>query len=135
MESARYEGFFSGHSLHRSGGTRLFQASIQRKLVKEVTGHTSDAIDKYQITSDSQRAAMSKILQGNPLDNQVESLDSSKVGGTTVDPINVSKEKEANVCVDESKSNDGQSSVSHLGIIIDDFLKSVNATGKAKITR
>ena len=69
MKDAGYEGFFSGHSLCRSGGTRLFQAGVHRKLVKEVTGHTSDAIDKYQVTSDSQHAAISSIMQGNHIES------------------------------------------------------------------
>ena len=66
MSDAGYEGFFSGHSLRRTGGSRLFQAGVQRKLVKECTGHSSDAVDAYQITSDNQRATISNILQAKP---------------------------------------------------------------------
>ena len=39
MKDAKIEGFFTNHSLRRSGGTRLFNAGIDRKLVKEATGH------------------------------------------------------------------------------------------------
>ena len=63
MEEAGYVGFYSGHSLRRSGGSCLFQAGVQRKLVKECTGHSSDAVDKYQITSDEQREVLSNILR------------------------------------------------------------------------
>ena len=62
MKEAKIEGFFTNHSLQRSGGTRLFNASVYRKLVKEATGHKSDAIDKYQSTSDQQRDQMSKVI-------------------------------------------------------------------------
>ena len=59
----------------RIGGTRLFQAGIDRKLVKEATGHRSDAVDKYQLTSHAQRKTMSAILQNNPVSN----VDKSKI--------------------------------------------------------
>ena len=61
------EGFVSNHSLRRSGTSRLFQAGIDRKLVKEYTGHRSYAVDQYQITSDAQRTKMSNIIQGNSI--------------------------------------------------------------------
>ena len=44
------------------GGTRLFRGGVDRKLVKEATGHTSDAVDKYQVTSEEQHMLMSDIL-------------------------------------------------------------------------
>ena len=65
MEAGDIQGYFTNHSAHRTGGTRLFQAGVERKLVKEATDHTSDAMDKYQITSAEQRRAMSNILAGN----------------------------------------------------------------------
>ena len=58
------EGFYSNHSLRRTSTTRLFRSGIDRKLVKEFTGHSSDAVDAYQITSDNQRAEMSNIISG-----------------------------------------------------------------------
>ena len=66
MKSAKIEGFFTNHCLRHTGGTRLFQAGVDRKLVKETTGHSSDAVDAYQITSDQQRAVISKILAVDP---------------------------------------------------------------------
>ena len=39
MKEAKIEGFFSNHSLRCSGGTRLFRRGVDRKLVKECTGH------------------------------------------------------------------------------------------------
>ena len=46
MKKGDIEGYFTNHSLRRTGGTRLFRAGIDRKLVKEVTGHCSDAVDR-----------------------------------------------------------------------------------------
>ena len=64
VRKAKIEGFFTNHSLRRSGGTRLFRAGVDRKLVKEFTGHRSDAVDSYQVTSFEQRQMLSKVVQG-----------------------------------------------------------------------
>ena len=66
LKSAELDGFFTNHSLRRTGTTRLFQADVSRKLVKEFTGHRSAAVDQYQITSNPQHQQMSEILQKKP---------------------------------------------------------------------
>ena len=63
-KSAKLEGFVSNNSLRRTGTTGLVRGGVERKLVKEYTGHTSDAVDQYQITSDEQRKQLSKIIAG-----------------------------------------------------------------------
>ena len=63
MEKGKFFGFFTNHSATRTGGTHLFRASVQRKLVKECTGHRSDVMDKYQLTSLEQREQLCKILR------------------------------------------------------------------------
>ena len=50
--------FYSNHSLRKSGPTRLFQAGVDRKIIKEFTGHVSDVVNRYQITS------LRRILHG-----------------------------------------------------------------------
>ena len=69
-ESANLQGFFTNHSLRRTGTMRLFQAGVDRKLVKEFTGHSSDVVDKYQVTSNEQRKHLSEVISG---DNCVKS--------------------------------------------------------------
>ena len=136
MSEAGYEGFYSGHSLRRSGTSRLFRAGVQRKLVKECTGHLSDAVDKYQITSDEQREMMSKILHSGPgaVSTQT-SLPMKSVCGTVVNqnPKNVTK----NVDVKTEESSEGcnacNCSKKQFGGLIEHIVSSVNATGKAKI--
>ena len=76
LHDSRIDGFFTGHSLRRSGTTRLFQAGVDRKLIKEMSGHRSDAVDCYAITSDDQRAKLSAIIGGENDDKTSE----SKVG-------------------------------------------------------
>ena len=133
MESAGYEGFFSGHSLRRTGGTRLFQAGVQRKLVKEVTGHTSDAIDKYQVTSDEQRATMSNIIQGHSIIKSDPSADVSKVSGEALKPDVCIKENQAAPPNVVSECNGCKNKKSEVGGLIEQIVSSVNANGKAKI--
>ena len=64
LHDARIDGFFTGHSLRRFGTTRLFQAGVDCKLIKEMSGHRSDAVDCYAITSDEQRQKLSEIISG-----------------------------------------------------------------------
>ena len=54
--------YFTNHSLRCTGGSRLFQAGVDRKFVKEVTGHHSNAVDCYQITSAKQREHLSNVI-------------------------------------------------------------------------
>ena len=67
MHDAEFEGYFTNHSARCTGGTYLFQAGVDRKLVKEAMGYHSYVVDKYQVTSHEQRKAMSAILQNNPV--------------------------------------------------------------------
>ena len=64
LKDVGLDGFFSNHSLRRTAATRLFQAGQNVKLIKEVTGHVSNAVEKYETTSDEQRMQISSILQG-----------------------------------------------------------------------
>ena len=64
LKNCNLDGYFTNHSLRRTCATRLFQAGVDTKLVKEVTGHTSDAINKYQLTSNVQKEQVSTIVKG-----------------------------------------------------------------------
>ena len=81
LASASIDGYFTNHSLRRSGATRLFQANVDRKLVKEATGHCSDAVDAYQVTSDHQRQNMSAVIAGVPthVTPQTDSVEQRKI--------------------------------------------------------
>ena len=64
LKAAELDGYFTNHSLRRTSTSRLFQAGVDRKLIKEFTGHHSDAVDQYQITSEKQRETISNIIEG-----------------------------------------------------------------------
>ena len=72
------DGFFTNHSLRRSSTTGLFQAGLPKKLIKEFTGHRSDALDKYEITSEDQRATISNVISGNNCINVEEKENESE---------------------------------------------------------
>ena len=111
MKQANIEGFFTNHSLRRSGGTRLFRAGIDRKLVKETTGHSSDAVDKYQITGHDQRKMISTVLQGCNVaesDKVVEKNEAGKVKIVQVEPIEEKTQKNVDVCTGVTQENVGQ---------------------------
>ena len=71
LSDAKIDGYFTNHSLRRSVPTHLFQAGVERKLVKEVTGHRSDALDCYQITTNDQRRNISSIIAKRPSTSSV----------------------------------------------------------------
>ena len=50
--------------MQRSVITYLFQVGVDPKLVTEFICHISDAVDKYQITSNEQRENISKVIRG-----------------------------------------------------------------------
>ena len=61
LKNCNLDGYFTNHSLRRTSATHLFQAGVDKKIVKEITGHVSDALDKYQITSKAQKENVSLI--------------------------------------------------------------------------
>ena len=65
LKNAGLDGYFTNHSLRRTCATRLFQGGAPVKLVKEITGHISDAVNKYQVTSDQQKMNASLLIQGD----------------------------------------------------------------------
>ena len=129
---AKLDGYFTNHSLRRTSTTRLFQAGVDRKIVKEFTDHVSDAVDKYQITSDEQKEKMSIILCGG------QGSTESKNAETGKDPtleISVNDKSKSNLCCGacSCKSKVMKIEESHkIGEMINSLLKA-HKCGKAKI--
>ena len=51
------------HTLGSSSGTRMHEAELPEQLIKEVTGHNSNAVSLYKRTSDELKHKVSKRLQ------------------------------------------------------------------------
>ena len=66
LYDARKNDIFTGHSLRRSATSRMFRAGVQKKIIREMSGHRSDALDQYEITNDEQKEQVSEILQKPP---------------------------------------------------------------------
>ena len=67
MENAKISGRYTNHSLRRTAATRLLQAKVEEKIVKEITGHKSDCVRMYQHTSDNLKRDACMSLYGlNP---------------------------------------------------------------------
>ena len=130
-DKAGIGGFFTNHSLRRSGATHLFQAGVDCKLVKEYTGHMADAIDKYQITSDEQCEKLSSVISGEIKHKKGEQSNveinqnacNLEVSVTNKTPF----DKQGCVCM---KSNVKMNETEEVGKLIMDILK----TKKAKNT-
>ena len=133
MEKANIEGFFTNHSLRCTGGMRLFQVGVDRKLVKEFTGHQSDAVDKYQITNDMQRENLSKILRNDQNINPLCGNDSAVEVKTKE---TCSKGENSNdKCLSECtcKCNSKNVTVSNIGDIIEKIVNCKKTEGKTVI--
>lgn len=51
MDMAGIQGYFTNHSLRGTTATRLYQQNVDEQLIKEITGHRSDAVRRYKKTS------------------------------------------------------------------------------------
>ena len=58
------KGNFRNHSLRSTCCTRLYDARKDKQLIKEISGHRSNAVRNYKKTSDSLRREVSVCLQG-----------------------------------------------------------------------
>ena len=130
FEEADIAGYFTNHSCRRSGTTRLFQAGVDRKLFKEATGHRSDAVDCYAVTSEAQRQAMSKILCDNPVKNVTETVSVPPIGSKLESKAACEVKPEMSVSNDAVKS---ELTTKNLGCIIDEIASKLDGNGKTTI--
>ena len=57
-------GYRTNHSLRVTAASRLYQADVDEQLIKEVTGHRSDAVRNYKRTTEPMKRKLSAILAG-----------------------------------------------------------------------
>ena len=126
----KIEGYFTNHSARHTGGTRLFQADIDHKLVKEATGHRSDAVDKYQVTSHEQLRKMSDILQSKPNTTSVEvDANSSENNHQKI----TENEVKVMVKTGNAKVKDGQIDSMNVASIVSNIIDQTKGQGKTTI--
>ena len=129
MQEANIEGFFTNHSLRRSGGSHLFQAGVQQKLVKETTGHRSDVVDDYQITSDAQRQAISKII-ANKTVNEVREVSHDVEIQRPIETEKAVDEKKVVACQCQNGKKIDQSNIAE---IVSNIVDATSKKGKTVI--
>ncbi len=65
MQKIGAEGCFTNHSLRVSAATRMFSSGIEEQIVKERTGHRSDAVRAYKHTSEHLLEAAEHAMIGD----------------------------------------------------------------------
>ena len=140
LHNAGLDGYFTNHSLRRTCATRLFQAGQSVKLVKEVTGHVSDAVHKYQTTSDEQRMNLSEIVQGDVKEVKLSQADQMQI----VEPPKALSDYQKfslpklilPVQAEDVEGAEGNQEISNSGQISEILKSAIKAVGgrKAKIT-
>ena len=144
LHDARIDRYFTGHSLRHTGMTRLCQAGVQKKLVKEISGHRSDAIDAYQVTSHEQKKQISHILANKPSTITCQEFDTLPIDVNN--DQSVQKDKASPVIGDHVTQNASQVSVKtdevtrstvirsqNIGSMINDIIEKNDKKGKTII--
>ena len=112
LKNTKLDGFFSNHSLHRTGISRLFQAGVPPKLIKEYSGHHSEALDRYQIPSEKQIQEISSVLAGpstSKNDKEMSKVSESAASSKKFQFAMSSKENNDVNCVSLEAKKDNQS--------------------------
>ena len=80
----------TNHSLRATGATRLFEANVPEKLIKERTGHKSlDALRLHEHTSVDQQKSVSNLMCSSSKENQFQF--SSPSGNTSTSAFSSSQ--------------------------------------------
>ncbi len=66
MKSAGIEGRYTNHSLRATTATRMYENGVDEQLIKEVTGHKSDAVRIYKHTSETLMEKACKTVVQKP---------------------------------------------------------------------
>ena len=67
----------TSHCLRKTTATRLFQSNVEEKLIRERTGHRSNALFKYEHKSKEQEKFVSSLLGPPNLDSVDQNPNSS----------------------------------------------------------
>ena len=66
---AGLQGDYTNHSGKRTCATSLFQNNIDEQMIKERTGHRSDAVGAYKVPSNIMKRDISNILEPENAEN------------------------------------------------------------------
>ena len=126
LKDSKLESFMSYHSLRHSGTSRLLQGGVDKKIIREYTGHRSDVLNQYQATSEDQKRIVSDVSAGVKKDKKdcepefEMSISQKKVNGSDLMSC---------LCI---KKKSGNSTTSQVADLIDVIMKCKRG-GKVKI--
>ena len=69
----------TSHCLRKTTATRLFQANVEEKLIRERTGHRSNALFNYEQKSEEQEKQVSNLLGPPDLNKEASNVNESFV--------------------------------------------------------
>ena len=75
-KNAGFSGKFTNHSLRATSATH--EDDIPEQIIKEVTGHKSEAVRFYKRTNDSMRQHASKVVSGGGSESKKIKVDESE---------------------------------------------------------
>ena len=75
----------TNHSLRATGASAMFRANVPEKIIREVTGHQSNALDLYERPTLQQKQSVSRVLiQGKESFTDKENQSCSKQPTSTI---------------------------------------------------
>lgn len=126
--SAGLEGKFTNHSLRASSASCLFEAGIPEKVIKEITGHRSDAVREYERTPNSLKRAISATISKCP--DKVSPEKQLKISSTV-------SEKKVENCQSENQVDENvhaKLAQSIQSATVDSIVKNVDTKNLKKVT-
>ena len=69
--NAGFVGKYTNHSLRATSASRMFANDIPEQVIKEITGHHSEAVRTYKRTPDNIRERASSTITGGECSSQV----------------------------------------------------------------
>ena len=131
FEEADINGYFTNHSCRRSGVTQLFQAGVDRKLIKEATGHRLDAIDCYAVTSEKQRQEVSNIISKANVSKVTTTVTKDDVNVPNIEKTEEKHKYKVMTPCTCGGSTDFNSK--NIGLVIDNLVSKLDQKGKTTI--
>ena len=107
--AAGIRGFRTNHSLRATAATRLYRAGVDEQLIMERTGHRSLGVRSYKHTSESQKEALSDILNAKPVVQTQQALDQAPAEGGPI--AKQAQQLESLVNINTGTNNHGQVNV------------------------
>ena len=119
MGKTGFKGNYTNHSLRATTASRLFRANVPEQLIREQTGHRSNAIYAYKGPSSEEKRSVSAVLQGHTSENK-KSPSAEMVVNSLIDKVagndmkTLRGEKHAGVSTESNEHSANSDCVCHI---------------------